>query len=65
MSRIEKLLIRFLSAPKDFTWEELVKILAACGYQEIIAGKTGDREGNSKKIKIILSPFTNLIRPTQ
>jgi len=64
MSRIEKLLKRFLSAPKDFTWEELVKILASFGYEEIIAGKTGDREGNSKTLKIILSHFTNLIRPT-
>jgi hypothetical protein len=31
MSKIEKLIERFKSYPKDFTWEELVKILAYYG----------------------------------
>lgn len=51
MSRIEKLLRRFLSAPKDFTWEELIKILAAFGYEEIIAGKTGESRRKFKDDK--------------
>jgi len=40
MPRLEKLQKRFLSVPKDFTWDEPVKILTACVYEEIIAGKT-------------------------
>jgi hypothetical protein len=30
-----------LSVPKDFTWEELVKLLAQFGYIELKKGKTG------------------------
>jgi len=41
MSRQEKLLIRLLSIPKDFSWEELIKVLAQFGYIEIKKGKTG------------------------
>ncbi|MNS67208.1 hypothetical protein D3C72_1004530 [compost metagenome] len=41
MSRHEKLLERLLSIPKDFTWEELIKVLNAYGYQEKKGGKTG------------------------
>ncbi len=40
MSKIEKLLTRFLSKPKDFTYEELKKLLASFGYHEARAGKT-------------------------
>jgi hypothetical protein len=41
MSKLEKLIERLLSCPKDFTWEELIKVLAAYGYKEFIKGKTG------------------------
>ena len=41
MSRTEKLLQRLLSEPKDFTWEELVKLLAWYGFAELKKGKTG------------------------
>lgn len=41
MSRQEKLTSRLLSVPKDFTWDELVKVLAQYGYTEIKGGKTG------------------------
>ena len=41
MSKTEKLLQRLLSIPRDFTWEELVKLLAYFGYEEIKNGKTG------------------------
>ena len=34
MSTFEKLLKRFLSAPKDFTYDELKRILAGFGYTE-------------------------------
>ena len=41
MSRQEKLISRLLSVPRDFTWEELVKVLAGYGYEEVVGGKTG------------------------
>jgi hypothetical protein len=41
VSRLEKLIEKFLSDPKDFTWEELTKVLASYGYEEISHGKTG------------------------
>jgi hypothetical protein len=41
MSKNEKLVQRLLSLPKDFTWEELVKLLAMFGYSEHKKGKTG------------------------
>lgn len=41
MGKHEKLLTRLLSSPKDFTWDELIKILAYYGYKEKTGGKTG------------------------
>ena len=41
MSKYNKLLTRFLSEPKDFTWQELVKLLKGFDYQLIQGGKTG------------------------
>jgi hypothetical protein len=41
MSQVQKLIARLLSFPKDFTWEELVKILNYFGFKEIKTGKTG------------------------
>jgi hypothetical protein len=41
MSRREKLIKRFLSCPKDFTWEELKALLSGFGFEEISFGKTG------------------------
>ena len=40
MSKIEKLIQRLLSKPRDFTYEELVKILNHFGYEEVRKGKT-------------------------
>ncbi len=41
MSKIEKLIDRLHSKPKDFTWEEMIKILRYFHYEEISAGRTG------------------------
>ncbi|HSW94301.1 MAG TPA: type II toxin-antitoxin system HicA family toxin [Gammaproteobacteria bacterium] len=41
MTKREKLLARFLTIPKDFGWDELTKILAGFGYEQISVGKTG------------------------
>lgn len=40
MSRFEKLLHRFLSKPKDFTFDELKRLLNGFGYRETKTGKT-------------------------
>jgi hypothetical protein len=40
MTKIDKLIERFLSIPKDFTYTELSKILNYFGYIETTKGKT-------------------------
>ena len=40
MSKEEKLLERFLLRPKDFTYQELRKLLKSLGYEESSQGKT-------------------------
>lgn len=40
MGRVEKLLHKFLSKPKDFTYDELKRLLNGFGYEETKAGKT-------------------------
>ena len=40
MSKADKLLQRFLSKPKDFTFEELRKLLKGFGYEEAKTGRT-------------------------
>ena len=40
MSKEKKLLQRFLSGPKDFTYNELRKMLFSFGYEESRKGKT-------------------------
>jgi len=40
MSKNEKLIRRFLSKPKDFTYSELLALLSSFGYEEIKKGKT-------------------------
>ena len=40
MGKHEKLLNRFLSKPKDFTFDELKTLLKGFGYNEIKSGKT-------------------------
>lgn len=41
MSKIEKLIEKLKSNPKDFTWDELKKVLAHYGYGEMKKGKSG------------------------
>ena len=40
MSKAEKLLKRFLSKPRDFTYDELRRLLRLFGYEEATTGKT-------------------------
>jgi hypothetical protein len=41
MTKREKLLDRLLTKPRDFTWNELAKVLNGFGYKQISLGKTG------------------------
>lgn len=41
MGRREKLVARLKGRPKDFTWDELVRLLEGLGYIEAATGKTG------------------------
>ena len=44
MTKHDKLLKRFLSKPKDFTYKEMIKLLNGLGYKEVKTGKsTGSR----------------------
>ncbi|GAO43379.1 type II toxin-antitoxin system HicA family toxin [Flavihumibacter petaseus] len=51
----EKLLQRLLSKPKDFTWEELIGVLAMFGFSEKKNGKTGGsrRKFVNKNLEVI------------
>ncbi|TGN09666.1 type II toxin-antitoxin system HicA family toxin [Leptospira ilyithenensis] len=40
MSKIDKLILRFKAKPKDFTYDELRKLLGAIGYLEDNSGKS-------------------------
>lgn len=40
MGQLDKLKVRFQSKPKDFTWDELLKLLTSLGYKESQMGKT-------------------------
>lgn len=56
MSKHEKLLLRLLSIPSDFAWEELITLLTKLGYEELKKGKTGGsrRKLADKKNNIIM-----------
>jgi hypothetical protein len=41
VSRKEKLIKRLLSHPKDFSWDELLSLLAVLGFEAVVQGKTG------------------------
>lgn len=48
MAKIEKLIERFLSRPRDLTWDELLLVLAHFGYEKIKNKKT---RGSRRKFK--------------
>lgn len=41
MTRIRKLTERFLSKPRDFSFDEIRRLLNGLGYAEVLTGKTG------------------------
>ena len=70
MSKIEKLIQRFLSKPKDFRYAEVKKLLRHYGYTELTKGRTsGSRVAfiNQKLKRSILlhKPHKGLLKPYQ
>ncbi len=57
MSKKEKLIVRFLSMPSDFHYDEMAKLLGYFGFNEVKKGKTsGSRVKfeNKEGVPIIL-----------
>ncbi len=70
MSKIEKLIKRFLSKPKDFKYAEAKKLLHHYGYLELTKGRTsGSRVAfvNQKLKRSVLlhKPHKGLLKPYQ
>ena len=47
MGKIDKLIAKLKSNPKDFSWDELKKVLSHYGYEEI--KKKGKTSGSRRK----------------
>ncbi|MDR6966280.1 putative RNA binding protein YcfA (HicA-like mRNA interferase family) [Flavobacterium arsenatis] len=41
MSKVEKLIEKLKARPKDFTWDEMLKVLKHFGFEQMAQGKTG------------------------
>ena len=60
MSRREKLIARLKARPRDFTWDELVRLLQGIGYREVATGKTG---GSRRRFVHVGAPTIALHKP--
>ena len=60
MSRLDKLITRLKGRPRDFSWNELVRLLEALGYQEKATGKTG---GSRRRFTHETAPSILLHKP--
>jgi hypothetical protein len=66
MSKAEKLIIRLLSTPKDFTYPELKTLLASLGYDEVQgAGSRVCFQSKTHKIKLHKPHPTNILKQYQ
>lgn len=67
MTKIDKLILRLLNKPSDFTWIELIKVLKYFGYSELKSkGKTGGSRrkfvnNNNRKVIILHEPHPGSI----
>lgn len=60
MTRRDKLVARFKGRPRDFTWDELVRLLEGLGYSEAASGKTG---GSRRRFVHATAPTIALHKP--
>jgi hypothetical protein len=51
MSKKQKLTIRLLKVPKDFTWDELHAALLTLGFEEITNSKTCGSRGRLRELE--------------
>jgi len=58
MSRKDKLLKRLLLLPKDFTFDEVVAVLASFDFFEV---KTGKTSGSAVRFKNVSFPYEPII----
>lgn len=70
MSKIEKLIERFLSKPKDFKYAEAKKLLKHFGYIEMTKGRTsGSRVAfvnlDLKRSILMHKPHKGILKPYQ
>ncbi len=56
MAQMDKLIARFKSRPKDFTWDEFRRLLKGLGFQEI--------QGNSSRVKFFHQKKNGIIQLT-
>ena len=56
----DKLIARFRSNPRDFTWDELVSLLKGLGYREAASGRTG---GSRRRFLHPTAPTIALHKP--
>ncbi|MBP7471147.1 MAG: type II toxin-antitoxin system HicA family toxin [Flavobacterium sp.] len=47
MSKVEKIIEKLKSKPKDYTWDEMLKVLNYFGFEQMAQGKTG---GSRRKL---------------
>ena len=57
MGRLEKLIQKLLSRPRDFTYDELKRLLRGLGYQELKLGKT-----SGSRVAFIHTETNHIIR---
>jgi hypothetical protein len=57
MSKDQKLIVRLLSKPKDFTYNELCRVLNSLGYEESQSGKT-----SGSRVAFIVKSTNHIIR---
>ncbi|PKP77140.1 MAG: hexulose-6-phosphate synthase [Alphaproteobacteria bacterium HGW-Alphaproteobacteria-3] len=60
MTRKDKLIARLKGRPRDLTWDELVRLLSALGYEEARSGKTG---GSRRRFVHASAPIVSLHKP--
>lgn len=56
MTKHEKLLSKIQTKPRDFTWDELVRLLKGVGFEEMVKGKTAGsrRQFYNAKLKLAI-----------
>jgi hypothetical protein len=71
MSSHEKLLERFLKFPRDFTWDELKRLLARYGYRQNNKGRTSssrvkfEKEDSDVYLDLHRPHPKNILKPYQ